>query len=276
MNDYRQLASAILKMAWDSGADLAGLVNVDSMEHAPTHKLLTRLPIYEVIDFSESESDIAPEDEPTSRGGIELPNWAETLLIIALYHPEDKPALDYFRSSSSGGSEGNLQLIKINNRVIRWLEEKKAIKSKQIPYGIDKGGIGLKDAAVLAGLGVIGKNNMLITPQYGPRVRLRALALQVKLPETDALDFDPCSTCDMPCRQVCPQRAFDNKVFDSSDYDMLELPAREGVYDREACALESDKRIHPDDSNFHRGEVESDDLISVSCRACEFACPVGT
>ena len=149
------------------------------------------------------------------------------------------------------------------------------MQSRQIPYGIDKGGIGLKDAAVLAGLGVIGKNNMLITPQYGPRVRLRALALQVKLPETGHIDFDPCSICDMPCRQACPRKAFDNKIFDPSDYGMLELPGREGVYDRDTCALESDKRLHPDESIPQKREVESGDLISVSCRACEFACPVG-
>lgn len=275
MDGYEQLASAILKTAWDSGADLAGFVNVESMKQSPTHKLLTRLPIYEVIDFSESDTDVATEEEPTSKCGIELPTWAETLLIIALYHPEDKPALDYFRPSSSGGSEGNLQLIRINNKVIRWLEEKETMKSRQIPYGIDKGGIGLKDATVLAGLGCIGKNNMLITPQYGPRVRLRALAIQVKLPETGPLDFDPCSTCDMPCRQICPRKAFDNKFFDPSDYGMLELPAREGVYDREACALESDKRLHPDESIPQKGVVESGDLLSFSCRACEFACPVG-
>jgi epoxyqueuosine reductase len=275
MNGYEQLASDILKTAWDSGADLAGFMNIESMKQASTHKLLTRLPIYEVIDFSELDTDVAPEEEPTSKYGIELPTWAETLLIIALYHPEDKPALDYFRSSSSGGSEGNLQLIRINNKVIRWLEEKEAMKSRQIPYGIDKGGIGLKDAAVMAGLGVIGKNNMLITPQYGPRVRLRALALQVRLPETGPLDFDPCSTCDIPCRQTCPRQAFDDKIFEPSDYDMFELLAREGVYDREACALESDKRLHPDESIPQKGEVESSDLLSFSCRACEFACPVG-
>jgi len=56
---------------------------------------------------------------------------------------------------------------------------------------------------------------------------------------------------------------------------MLELPAREGVYDREACALESDKRLHPDKPIPQKGEIESGDLISISCRACEFACPVG-
>ena len=274
MHSYEQLASAILKTALDSGADLAGFVSVESVKQTPTHKLLIRLPIYEVIDFSESDTAITPED-PTSKRGIELPAWAETLLIIALHHPEDQPTLDYFRSSSSGGSEGNLQLIRINNQVIRWLEEKRAMKCRQIPYGINKGGIGLKDAAVLAGLGVIGKNNMLITPQYGPRVRLRALALKAKLPETGPIDFDPCSICDMPCRQACPRKAFDNKIFDPSDYGMLELPAREGVYDRETCALESDKRLHPDESILQKGEVRPDDLISFSCRACEFACPVG-
>jgi epoxyqueuosine reductase len=275
MNGYKQLASAVLKTVLDSGADLAGFVNVESMKQAPSHELLTRLPIYEVIDFTETDTVVTPEEKPISKCGIELPAWAKTLLIIALNHPEDKPALDYFRSSSSGGSEGNLQLIRINNKVIRWLEEKEASKSRQIPYGIDKGGIGLKDAAVLAGLGVIGKNNMLITPQYGPRVRLRALALELKLPETGPLDFDPCSTCDMPCRQACPRKAFDNKIYDPSDYGMLELPAREGVYDRDACALESDKRLHPDESIPQKGEVESGDLISISCRTCEFACPVG-
>jgi epoxyqueuosine reductase len=275
MTDTEQPASAILKTAWDSGADLAGFVNVESLKQSPTHKLLTRLPIYEVIDFSESETGAASDERPTSRGGFKLPSWAETLLIIALYHPEDEPALDYFRSSSRGGSEGNLQLIKINNKVIRWIEENKAMKSRQVPYGIDKGGIGLKDAAVLAGLGIIGKNNMLITPQYGPRVRLRALALQAKLPETGPLDFDPCSTCHMPCRQACPRKAFDNKIYDPSEYGMSELPAREGVYDRHACALESDKRLPPDESIPHNGEVESVDTVSISCRTCEFACPVG-
>jgi epoxyqueuosine reductase len=275
MNDNQHIASAILKTALDAGANLAGFVNVASVKQAPTHKLLTRLPIYEVIDFSESDTAVAPEEVPISKCGIELPAWAETLLIIALYHPEDKPALDYFRSSSSGGSEGNLQLIRINNKVIKWLEENTSIKSRQIPYGIDKGGIGLKDAAVLAGLGVIGKNNLLITPRYGPRVRLRALALKAKLSETGPLDFEPCSTCDMPCRQICPQKALDKKIFDPMDYGMVELPAREGVYDRDACALESDKRIYPEESAPQKGAVESGDLISVSCRACEFACPVG-
>ncbi|MBC8492582.1 MAG: hypothetical protein H8D43_02260 [Chloroflexi bacterium] len=33
------------------------------------------------------------------------------------------------------------------------------------PYRVEQGRILLKDAAVLAGLGVMGKNNLVITPQ---------------------------------------------------------------------------------------------------------------
>jgi len=68
----------------------------------------------------------------------------------------------------------------------------------------------LKDAATLAGLGIIGKNNLLITPEFGPRVRFKALFLDVDLEPTSPIDFTPCEGCDMPCRRVCPQEAFRN------------------------------------------------------------------
>jgi len=45
------------------------------------------------------------------------------------------------------------------------------INACPLPYRVEQGGILLKDAAVLAGLGVTGKNNLVITPQLaGPCV----------------------------------------------------------------------------------------------------------
>ncbi|NOR25888.1 MAG: epoxyqueuosine reductase [Desulforhopalus sp.] len=195
-------------------------------------------------------------------------------MIIAIRHPEDTPTLDYWCTPSSGGTEGNLRLIRINNKVISWLEENKNIKGEQIPYAIEQGGICLKDAAVLAGLGVIGKNNMLVTPQFGPRVRLRAMALPVKLTSTGPIEFDPCTFCEMPCRKACPQGAFDEKIFSSSEYGQTELPAREGVYARTTCKLEFNK--NRDDADFSPIEGK-DELMRVVayCRVCEFACLVG-
>ncbi len=38
-----------------------------------------------------------------------------------------------------------------------WLSEKEGIRSEALPYNIEKGGVFLKGAAILAGLGTIGK-----------------------------------------------------------------------------------------------------------------------
>ncbi len=145
----------------------------------------------------------------------------------------------------------------------------------QIPYDIEQGGIYLKDAAVLAGLGILGKNNMFVTPQFGPRVRLRAMALPVQIPSTGPIDFDPCTSCEMLCRKACPQRAFEEKVFSSSGYGQTELPAREGVYARATCKLEMNK--NQNGAKFVPIEGKDDELMRVVayCRSCELACPVG-
>jgi epoxyqueuosine reductase len=109
---------------------------------------------------------------------------------------------------------------------------------------------------VLAGLGVMGANNLLITPQYGPRIRLRGLLLEEDLPTTQALPFSPCETCDRRCWQACPQQAF-----------------RSDTYDRSGCRAQMRK----DELNRRAVETAQWGWITYVkyCRACELACPVG-
>ena len=66
--------------------------------------------------------------------------------------------------------------------------------------------ISFKYAAVQAGLGVIGKSGLLITPQYGPRVKLSAVVTEAALQETPRVDGDVCGDCDI-CIKVCPSGA---------------------------------------------------------------------
>jgi epoxyqueuosine reductase len=135
-------------------------------------------------------------------------------------------------------------------------------------YYVEKGGVFLKDAAVLAGLGCIGKNNMLVTPAYGPRIRLRALFLGAKLDSTGPVPFDPCADCKVYCRRVCPEKAMDEKaaVFGSFD-PAAALPGRDGAYDRERCNVRMEKDIA-------KSTAAGQEPIKY-CRRCEFACPVG-
>jgi epoxyqueuosine reductase len=63
-----------------------------------------------------------------------------------------------------------------------------------------------KHAAVLAGLGTMGRNSLLITPEFGPRVRLACLLTEVPLEETPPIQKDLCVSCNA-CISVCPAQA---------------------------------------------------------------------
>ena len=138
------------------------------------------------------------------------------------------------------------------------MEKEKGIKTTQLPYHIEEGGIFLKDAAVIAGLGCIGKNNMLVTPEYGPRVRLRAMFTDELLPDTGPVDFDPCTNCSIPCTNACPQTAFKN-----------------GGYSRALCNIQMESDRADAALTKAQEKTENPSLCIKYCRACELSCPVG-
>lgn len=63
-----------------------------------------------------------------------------------------------------------------------------------------------KHAAELAGLGTIGRNSLLITPEFGPRVRLACLLTDAPIDETPRMEKDYCTQCNA-CIRVCPAQA---------------------------------------------------------------------
>jgi epoxyqueuosine reductase len=123
-------------------------------------------------------------------------------------------------------------------------------------------------------LGCIGKSNILVTPDFGPRVRLRALLLEQEILPTGPIEFDPCESCDEPCRQACPQYAFDEIVFNPVQMGVTDLPGRDGNFSRPICniQMQSDIDAAIEDIDPQSGEMEK---IIKYCRRCELACPVG-
>lgn len=63
-----------------------------------------------------------------------------------------------------------------------------------------------RELAVKGGLGVLGKNFLLVTPEYGPRVQLTTVLTTMPLLPDLPLDFDPCKNCDI-CVNECPTNA---------------------------------------------------------------------
>lgn len=61
----------------------------------------------------------------------------------------------------------------------------------------------LKTAATRAGLGWIGKNGLLVTEQFGPRVRLEAILVDMNLPINEPVTRSHCGDCNK-CVENCP------------------------------------------------------------------------
>jgi epoxyqueuosine reductase len=170
-----------------------------------------------------------------------------------------------------------------------WIDETLGMKVHRMPYWVEKGGIYLKDTAVLAGLGCIGRNNMLVTPELGPRVRLRGMLLEDELTVTGPVAFDPCAGCEEFCREACPQNAFDRIVLFSAEAGMDTLPGRDGRFGRAKCYIQMDKDVEDSDMAVAKGFLSGLDksaLVTAEksqtekrikwCRRCELACPVGS
>jgi epoxyqueuosine reductase len=65
-----------------------------------------------------------------------------------------------------------------------------------------------KHAAHLAGLGTIGHHSMLITPEFGPRVRLACVLTEASVEPSPAAVEEYCVNCEA-CIRACPARAIE-------------------------------------------------------------------
>ncbi len=69
-----------------------------------------------------------------------------------------------------------------------------------------RGLVSHKMVATRAGLGWIGKSALLITPEYGPRVRLVSVLTDAPIKVSQPISEGRCGRC-MLCVEVCPSRA---------------------------------------------------------------------
>jgi hypothetical protein len=95
-----------------------------------------------------------------------------------------------------------------------------------------------------AGFGSPGRVGVLIHPEFGPWIAIRAVLLvSESLPETSAEPFDPCTGCPAPCEKACLGAAVGEHGLDARRcYDTrLTLPACAG-----ACAARSACVVGPE------------------------------
>jgi epoxyqueuosine reductase len=236
------LSADIIARAESFAGVAAGIVRLADVLKSPSYQLEP--------EGAQRTTDL---DEAAVR---QWPAEARSVLVLALRHPAGEPRLDWWQR---GNTAGNRRLMDICGQLTDWLAAQDGRKSLQMPYYVEKGGLFLKDAAVLAGLGIIGRSNLLLHPQWGPRIRFRAMLIEGDLKAAAPLEgFAPCESCDGFCQQACPVSAFPQEQ-----------------YRRSICR----RQIKADADNRKPG-AERDaggNPIPVTqyCRACELECPVG-
>lgn len=103
-------------------------------------------------------------------------------------------------------------------------------------------------AGYYAGLGTVGWNNKLITPEYGPRVQLVSVFTALELEGDSMVQTALCTKC-LYCQRICPSQAFKG--------DDSEIRAQ---IDQTAC-LSHEKRLQK--------------AFCDPCSACIKVCPAG-
>lgn len=246
----KNIEQTIIDKALELGASLAGIASIDALKASPSYKIYAERPFYEEYD---PESGDYHEFK-----GVKWREEHRSVLVWALSHPISEPVLDWWSMKVKGFTPGNGVMRSQSRKLRIWLEEEFGIKAYSLPYQIEYGGAFLKDSAHLAGVGVIGKNNLLVTPEFGTRVRLRGMFIEAEFEPTGLADFDPCNGCDMPCHRGCPQDAF-----------------RSGSFERSLCKIENDKR-YANEELLDGSIMGIDDpsMVMKPCRICELACPV--
>ncbi len=124
---------------------------------------------------------------------------------------------------------------------------------RNLRYGDDgpTHSISYKKAGVLAGLGIFGRSQLLIHPQWGPWLHLRTVVTEAALPPDAPITFSPCEGCAC-CLSACPSGALSDAGFD-----------------RQLC----------EQTVGYRGPSPSVMPLSphgqINCEECRRACPVG-
>ncbi len=182
MSSTDELGIEVKEKARKWGADLIGFASVDRFDRYP------------------------PEHHPQS-----MLEDARTVIVIGIHMVD--PSLDLWLHPEVWQEQG-LPARAFEDEILRAIAyrialhlERSGSRANVISYNPS---LFLKEAGYFAGLGVFGKNNLLLTPAFGPNIRLRALVTDAQFDSDSLIDQDLCAKCSL-CIQACPANALAGK-----------------------------------------------------------------
>ncbi len=136
------------------------------------------------------------------------------------------------------------------------------------------GTFSLKHAAEQAGLGQIGKSNLFISPEYGPRVRLGALITSAPLMADLLLENTVCYPKCRLCVEACPTKAITEQGYLDHIKCFMEGKERHKFNEKRLKGIRGAKKAGI--VAYDARAVSAADYVGRSCGLyCLKVCPVG-
>ena len=156
--------------------------------------------------------------EPLRRDPANLLDGARSVIVLATDYPAEPAAAavpGQGRVARYARGDDYHDLLRARaNALGAWLEDR--VLGCRTRGVVDSAPLAERDYGLLAGLGWIGKNTMLISPRAGSYFFLTAILTDLDLPVDTPLEVDHCGTC-TACLDACPTDAFvEPRVLDAS------------------------------------------------------------
>jgi epoxyqueuosine reductase len=182
MNDLVKQQSELTELLKGNGASLVGFGDVSALDKSLTKGFPTAISI--ALHYDDVITNNLNTDEESFHNHlVALNDSVEKLTQIT----------EYLLSGwgYSYKSIASAILIKSNEQLENF---------KDFPH---------KTAATRAGLGWIGKSALLVTPEYGPRVKLFTILTNADFIKAEPIDTNRCGNCRL-CVNICPCKAIKN------------------------------------------------------------------
>ena len=238
--DIAKLTEEILSEAKSAGASLAGVADLN---------LLRELPTFGGLSLDKFRYAVSV--------GVVLPSQVIEMITA------DDPGILYAWAYRTGNLILENISFRIASKITGWGYRALVIPpSMRVDREKEVGHASQKAFAWAAGLGWIGRNALLVTPQYGPRVRLATVLTDMLLKPGQPVK-NLCGEC-MICIKACPAKALKHVKFE------VRPGSREEILDVGRCAERLSKT-----KEMLASKYSSVDYGVEICGICIKACPYG-
>lgn len=124
------------------------------------------------------------------------------------------PSSSWGESAIVLGAPGDGLLEGLSRKIALYLATKGYLTEVVDRYAEDVD-IDIKRLAVSASLGSIGKNGLVVTPEFGSRAIFSVVLLDAQIEPDEKREFDFCEGCSK-CIEACPCGAISESAFDAS------------------------------------------------------------